>query len=238
MTARTGYSRLERTVRGQTHGYDLVGNHWVDTTNAPATGQPRNFCLDPAAVPQSASWFNRSTNRPAGNLKLANPYMVNDAAENRTITAVSTGDRSSSDDYDGEGTRVRQITCAGSAACTSASSGAAVTVYVYDAAGHLAAEYRSQPETNQPSGTQYVSGDHLGSTRLTTNAAGGHSISSVHGKGVARKREKLSVPSVPKQKSAWQSARQRAVRTVHAHTQTRRGVRAAVPRSGRRAGAD
>jgi RHS repeat-associated protein len=49
-------------------------------------------------------------------------------------------------------------------------SGGVTTVYVYDAKGEVAAEYSTSPAT--PTETQYLTGDHLGSTRLVTNAAG------------------------------------------------------------------
>jgi RHS repeat-associated protein len=49
-------------------------------------------------------------------------------------------------------------------------SGGVTTVYVYDAMGEVAAEYSTTPAT--PTETQYLTGDHLGSTRLVTNAVG------------------------------------------------------------------
>jgi YD repeat-containing protein len=58
--------------------------------------------------------------------------------------------------YDGEGRRVMKTV------------GTQTTVYVYDAAGNLAAEYGS----TAAAGTQYLTADHLGSTRLVTGAGG------------------------------------------------------------------
>lgn len=49
------------------------------------------------------------------------------------------------------------------------STGTAATTYVYDAAGLLVAEYGTPSAPD--SGTKYVSVDHLGSTRLVTDAA-------------------------------------------------------------------
>jgi len=51
------------------------------------------------------------------------------------------------------------------------------TVYVYDAFGNLAAEYSSQAGTS-PCGTStcYVSWDHLGSTRMLTDANGDSTV--------------------------------------------------------------
>ena len=61
--------------------------------------------------------------------------------------------------YNGAGNRVRKITPAGT------------TVYVYNAFGNLSAEYPSVAPPG-PTGTQYRTTDHLGSTRLVTDAAG------------------------------------------------------------------
>jgi RHS repeat-associated protein len=79
-------------------------------------------------------------------------------AENRQIKTVSTvaGTTTTTNyTYDGNGQRVAK-----------AVTGAATTTYVYDAQGHLSAEYSTG--TNPDSGTQYLTSDMLGSTRLTT----------------------------------------------------------------------
>jgi RHS repeat-associated protein len=60
--------------------------------------------------------------------------------------------------YDGDGRRVKKTV-----------NSATPTVYVYDAMGELAAEYGAFPDTP---GTQYLFADHLGSTRLVTDASG------------------------------------------------------------------
>jgi RHS repeat-associated protein len=59
--------------------------------------------------------------------------------------------------YDGEGRRVQKITTSGT------------TNYVYDAMGHLAAEYGG---SSTSAGRVYLSVDALGSTRLVTDASG------------------------------------------------------------------
>ncbi len=51
---------------------------------------------------------------------------------------------------------------------------AGTVTYVYDAAGQLTAEYSNIPEPD--AGTQYLTQDHLGSTRLVTNASGAQSF--------------------------------------------------------------
>ncbi|MEW5980347.1 MAG: RHS repeat-associated core domain-containing protein [Acidobacteriota bacterium] len=62
-------------------------------------------------------------------------------------------------DYDGEGRRVRRV------------QNGVTTVFVSNGQGQLAAEYSSQAAAG-PGGTSYVMADHLGSTRLVTNADG------------------------------------------------------------------
>ncbi len=59
--------------------------------------------------------------------------------------------------YDGEGRRVQKV------------MGGVATNYVYDAMGELAAEYAPNPAAT---GTQYLTVDHLGSTRLVTDGRG------------------------------------------------------------------
>jgi RHS repeat-associated protein len=58
--------------------------------------------------------------------------------------------------YDGEGRRVGKV------------SGAVTQIFVYDARGRLAAEYGGQTEM---SGTHYITSDHLGTTRVITDAS-------------------------------------------------------------------
>ena len=77
-------------------------------------------------------------------------------AENRATTATENG-ATASYSYDGEGRRVIKTL------------GGQTTVYVYDAAGNLAAEYGPSSGGH---GTQYLTADALGSTRLVTDANG------------------------------------------------------------------
>ncbi len=62
--------------------------------------------------------------------------------------------------YDGDGARVKKIV------------GGVTTIFVYDAAGDLAAEYSSQAPQQQTSTTSYLTYDHLGSPRVITNQQG------------------------------------------------------------------
>ena len=55
--------------------------------------------------------------------------------------------------------------------CNASTSGAVLTRYVNDAQGNLVAEY-GQSTSQAPCTTCYLADDHLGSTRLVTNASG------------------------------------------------------------------
>jgi hypothetical protein len=68
--------------------------------------------------------------------------------------------------------------------------GSTSTVYVYDAMGRLAAEYGG---TNPLTGTTYLTSDHLGSTRMVTNAGSLASISNANGRSSAASSPKNSM---------------------------------------------
>ena len=136
-------------------GYSATGNMWVTTTST--AWAPTSF------TPRSAEWFDAATNRlvspslqithdNAGHLTKIGTHNYAYDAENRlktsTINSVTT-----TFEYDGEGRRVKKGN----------------ETYVYDAFGNLAAEYGGTVSTP---GTQYVTADHLGSTRLTTGETG------------------------------------------------------------------
>lgn len=93
---------------------------------------------------------------PAGNVTGIPGLTFTYDAENRMVRATRpTADTTYA--YDGEGRRVKKVV------------GEGTTVYVYDAMGQLAAEYGPAPAEG---GTRYLTADHLGSTRLVTDAAG------------------------------------------------------------------
>jgi RHS repeat-associated protein len=118
-------------------------------------------------TPQSAAEFNAASNRmtapnaydAVGNLtsnKVSQTASYD--AENRMIT-FNGGLGVANYRYDGDRRRISQQTAAG-----------ATTYYVYNASGQLAAEYSTQAPAG--SGTSYLTTDHLGSTRIVTDAAG------------------------------------------------------------------
>ena len=85
-------------------------------------------------------------------------------AENRQVSATINSN-SSIYTYDGNGLRI------------SKTSGGNTTVYVHDAFGYLAAEYSSQAVTSAcDTATCYAILDHLGSTRMLTDANGSSTV--------------------------------------------------------------
>jgi RHS repeat-associated protein len=153
---------------GQTYTYtDQSGNN----------GQFGNMVLsDPNSVTfnsgLSCASYNQSNNRcatagftydNAGNLTNLTPVagltlaMTYDAEERQTGITQTPG-VATTYLYDAEGRRVQKV------------SGGQTTTYVYDAMGNLAAEYGG---TDAPGcATCYLTPDHLGSTRLITDASG------------------------------------------------------------------
>ncbi len=152
----------------QTFEYDRYGNRKFDTANNNTTTLPSG-CPTGVCNPT----FNTANNRYApaqGYSYDANGNVTQDAAgqrfgydpENRQKEFFTSTNSTTTPDatyyYDGEGRRVKKI------------SAAETTVFVYDSGGKLAAEYSTAlaPEPQ----VSYLTADHLGSPRITTNASG------------------------------------------------------------------
>jgi RHS repeat-associated protein len=141
------------------YGMDRYGNRWVTT----------GFVQQSDLTPSAQSHFDAATNRmqtslgwqydAAGNVTRdpQNNLMVYDA-ENRMKQFTSSTGTVTTYAYDGEGRRVKKVV------------GTTATFYVYNASGQLIAEYGGNGSST--GGTQYVTADHLGSTRVVTNASG------------------------------------------------------------------
>jgi RHS repeat-associated protein len=152
------------------------GNRRVDASTDPATGQPRTTAnAAPLYNPQINALNNRFEDGQgyvydgAGNLSQDPSHSYGYDAEGR-VAAVDGGWNGAggvSYQYDGDGRRVRKV------------SALEATVFVYDEAGKLVAEYSNQI---QYSGTHYLTQDSLGSTRVVTDAQGNaHSNSGASG---------------------------------------------------------
>lgn len=147
----------------QAYDYDSAGNRWVNQNdNLPALS---------ALTPQGPDWFSSSTvpNRvsgwtydPLGNLRLPGAVVekYDYDAESRQVKSEKNGTLTTYA-YDGTGQRVSKTT------------GSQTTIYVYDAFGNVAAEYSTvTPGSPCTTSTCYFTVDHLGSTRLVTDANG------------------------------------------------------------------
>lgn len=141
----------------QSFGYDRYGNWWLDVNSglpAPNNETPRNAAWY-LADNRLAGWgYGDGRGNITSILNMSRNFTYD--AENRQVTSTING-APSIYTYDGEGRRIRKV------------SGITSTLYVYDAFGKLAAEYANQTPA---SGTRYIHVDHLGSTRLVTDANG------------------------------------------------------------------
>jgi len=88
-------------------------------------------------------------------------------AENRIATAT-VGSQTADYRFDGDGHRVTKVLCPTVTTCTASTTGAAVTIYVYDPIGNLAQEYGPPGAT----GTEYLVPDVLGSVGFIGFALG------------------------------------------------------------------
>ena len=142
----------------QTYQYDVYGNRAVTAG--------RNHSSTPALTPSALTSFNASTNRllggaaydGAGNLTLDwGGRRFKYDGDNRMVSFDTTGlNTDGTYHYDGEGRRVKRVV------------GGVTTTYLYNAGGQLVAEYATSG-TPLP-GIRYLTPDHLGSTRVVTQA--------------------------------------------------------------------
>ncbi len=148
----------------QTFIYDRYGNRTFDTTNNNTTtlliGCPVNVCN-----PSANATNNKlaGTNYDAvGNTKIdANGQVFTYDAENKQTKVVNAqGVTLGQYFYDGDGKRIKKI-----APLTNET-----TIFVYDAGGKMVAEYSTTPSLNPQ--ISYLTNDHLGSPRITTDATG------------------------------------------------------------------
>ncbi|MCC6262136.1 MAG: hypothetical protein IT169_01050 [Bryobacterales bacterium] len=147
----------------QTFGFDQFGNQWVAQhlgASMPYSGlRPTQQSNINAANNRLAEVANQIAFDAAGYQTRHGGWTLVHDAEGRIKTATPSSGSAASYEYDGEGRRVKKTV------------GSTSTWFVYNAMGELAAEYLA----SAPSGaaaTHYVTTDHLGSTRLVTDAAG------------------------------------------------------------------
>jgi RHS repeat-associated protein len=138
--------------------YDAVGNRTVNPGSVSGLTWRVAGISRPANRVSDAGWSYDL----AGNIT-ATPTTTSIAydAENRQVTFCPSGISCEQYVYDGNGQRVQKY--------DSSSPSTTTVTYAYDASGQLATESGG---TSAASGTQYLTADHLGSTRLVTDAMG------------------------------------------------------------------
>ncbi|HMM81521.1 MAG TPA: RHS repeat-associated core domain-containing protein [Pyrinomonadaceae bacterium] len=149
----------------QTYTFDRYGNRRFDFTNGNTT-VPASNCTEAICNPTISTSNNRLTSSGwsydnAGNTT-ADPSgqtFVYDA-ENKQVSAANGSGTLGEYSYDGDGKRVKKYV----------PSTGEVTVFAYDAAGKLIAEYSTQLSQTQQ--VNYLTSDHLGSPRINTDQNG------------------------------------------------------------------
>ncbi|MEK6303638.1 MAG: RHS repeat-associated core domain-containing protein, partial [Acidobacteriota bacterium] len=151
---------IEGATWSQNYSYDQYGNRAV-------TG----YIINAALTPQTLSAFNAATNRIIASLYDFSGNQTQDQggrlfgydAENHQ-TNFNSGVGTYS--YDCDGRRVKKT--------DSTPGTGGTTVFVYDVATRLIAEYHSDPVPPPAGGggTSYLTTDHLGSTRVVTDSTG------------------------------------------------------------------
>lgn len=143
----------------QTYGYDRFGNNRIsdyDSANNPLPGPALNPTNNRIADGLGYT-YDANGNVTASPVVNGSHTFAFDA-ENRQ-TSFNAGQTTYG--YDGDGRRVRKVTA----------SGATTTVFVYNVAGQIVAEYSTSTAGVQP-GTKFFTGDNVGSPRVVTNAGG------------------------------------------------------------------
>jgi RHS repeat-associated protein len=163
----------------QTYTFDRYGNRRFDTTNNNTTTLPKNCGTpqNPTVCPEDVARLNPEIN-PANN-RLSSPGWQYDAAgntirdaegrsfiydgENKQVEVKNSQNQVISKYYfDGDGKRVKKIV----------PSTGETTVFVYDASNKLVAEYSTIVEPQETAKVSYLTNDHLGSPRITSDAIG------------------------------------------------------------------
>jgi len=168
-----GYSETLNPLYNQGYDYDAFANRVVT---------PGSWKEAASRTPTSLAKYsdNRYTDfvydqqdaAGPGNITFDGANQLRYDAENRLVLVMPTDGASVVGFvYDGEGRRVQKWTCpTGATACgPGAGQGVLTATYVYDAQGRLSGEVGAADTVASP---LWVVGDHLGSTRLTMNAAG------------------------------------------------------------------
>ena len=150
----------------QTFLYDRFGNRNFDTSNNNTTTIPAG-----CAVAVCNPTVNQTNNRLSGYGYDTAGNTTTDAqgrsftydADNKQTKVMNGSQTVGEYFYDGDGKRIKKKTYSGGVLTEE-------TIFVYDAGGKLVAEYSNQ--TSATPQVSYLTNDHLGSPRITTDANG------------------------------------------------------------------
>ena len=156
LTAATEQNSGGTVTWNQSYGYDTHGNRWM-SANSGVSLSPFTAVANSNFDAANHLYINGAGYDNTGNQTAIGGFANTFDAESR-LTASTINATTASYAYDGEGRRVQRI------------AGGATTQYVYDSQGNLVAEYSTQVPA--VTGTEYLIADHLGSTRMTTDASG------------------------------------------------------------------
>ncbi|MGB7069312.1 MAG: RHS repeat-associated core domain-containing protein [Pyrinomonadaceae bacterium] len=147
----------------QTFTFDRYGNRRFDTANTTtlAPGCAETVCnpqIDPATNKLIGYQFDGS-----GNTKTdANGQTFSYDSENKQVQVNNASGVVGQYFYDGDGKRIKKVV----------PSTGETTIFVYDAAGKLVAEYSTIVASPSEAKVAYLTNDHLGSPRTTTDQFG------------------------------------------------------------------
>ena len=149
----------------QTFNYDRFGNRKFDEAN---TSMPASFANPNITNPTISPSNNRITSSGwsydlSGNTLTdagAQTYVYD--GENKMVKASNGSGTLGEYFYDGDGKRVKKI----------AANDGGTTIFVYDAAGKLVAEYSYAVASIENAKVAYLTNDHLGSPRINTDRDG------------------------------------------------------------------
>ncbi len=158
----------------QTFTYDRFGNRNYDQANTTTLvkncGSSPNFEVCSADVPIVNPSVNTANNKLTGTTYDAAGNVIEDAegreftydAENKQVEVENGSSQLIGQYYfDGDGKRVKKVVPNGE-----------TTIFVYDASGRLIGEYSTEVQPAQDAKTQYLTADHLGTPRISTNGVG------------------------------------------------------------------
>jgi RHS repeat-associated protein len=150
----------------QTFLYDHYGNRTFDTNNTTIPDSSQNQNIVNPSISTATNRFNSGQGYlydSTGNVTQdpQDRTFIYDAENMQTeVKTTSTNATVARYEYDGSGKRVKKIV------------GSEITIFVYNAAGQLVAEYAINQPSQPTTKTSYLTSDHLGSPRITTDSAG------------------------------------------------------------------